>query len=142
MTSAGAIAIINQDMTMGSLIAANMLMGRILGPFNQLVGSWRNYASYRQAVNRLSEVFVVRDDRQEVEIELGRPEGQITLENVSFGYSDEAQPTINDVKLQIRPNSFVAVMGPNGSGKTTLIKLILGLYKPQKGRVLLDGADM
>ncbi|MEQ8246249.1 MAG: ATP-binding cassette domain-containing protein [Alphaproteobacteria bacterium] len=142
MTSAGAIAIINQDMTMGSLIAANMLMGRILGPFNQLVGSWRNYASYRQAVNRLSEIFVVRDDRQEVEVELGRPEGQITLENVTFGYSEEAQPTINDVKLQIRPNSFIAVMGPNGSGKTTLIKLILGLYKPQKGRVLLDGADM
>ena len=142
MTTVGALAIINHDMTMGSLIAANMLMGRILGPFNQLVGSWRNYASYRQAVKRLSEVFVVTDDRQEVDVELGRPEGQLTLENVSFAYSEDAQPTINDVKLQIRPNSFIAVMGPNGSGKTTLIKLILGLYKPQKGRVLLDGADI
>lgn len=142
MTSVGALAIINQDMTMGSLIAANMLMGRILGPFNQLVGSWRNYASYRQAVKRLSEVFVVTDERQEVDIELGRPEGELTLENVTFAYSEDAQPTISDVKLQIRPNSFIAVMGPNGSGKTTLIKLILGLYKPQKGRVLLDGADI
>ncbi len=142
MTTAGALAIINQDMTMGSLIAANMLMGRILGPFNQLVGSWRNYASYRQAVSRLTEVFVVRDDRQEAEVALGRPEGQITFENVSFAYSEEAQPIIQDVKLQIRPNSFIAIMGPNGSGKTTLIKLLLGLYKPQKGRVLLDGADI
>jgi ATP-binding cassette subfamily C protein LapB len=142
MTTVGALAIINHDMTMGSLIAANMLMGRILGPFNQLVGSWRNYASYRQAVKRLSEVFVVADDRQEVDVELGRPEGQLTLENVTFAYSEDAQPTISDVKLQIRPNSFIAVMGPNGSGKTTLIKLILGLYKPQKGRVLLDGADI
>jgi len=142
MTTVGALAIINHDMTMGSLIAANMLMGRILGPFNQLVGSWRNYASYRQAVKRLSEVFVVADDRQEVDVELGRPEGQLTLENVTFAYSEDAQPTISDVKLQIRPNSFIAVMGPNGSGKTTLIKLILGLYTPQKGRVLLDGADI
>jgi ATP-binding cassette subfamily C protein LapB len=142
MTTAGALAIINQDMTMGSLIAANMLMGRILGPFNQLVGSWRNYASYRQAVGRLSEVFVVRDDRQEAEVALGRPEGALTLENVSFGYSEEAQPVIQDIKLQIRPNSFIAIMGPNGCGKTTLIKLLLGLYKPQKGRVLLDGADI
>ena len=75
-------------------------------------------------------------------IELGRPKGEITFENVSFSYLPEGAPVINEVRLQIKPNAFVTIMGPNGSGKTTLSKLIPSLYKPSKGRVLLDGADV
>ena len=141
MTTVGALAIINQEMTIGSLIAANMLAGRILGPFNQLVGSWRTYTSFRQAAGRLTALFDEEEERQEVGIELGRPKGEITLENVSFSYLADGPSVIDDVRLQIKPNAFVTIMGPNGSGKTTLSKLIPSLYKPSKGRVLLDGAD-
>ena len=142
MTTVGALAIINQEMTIGSLIAANMLAGRILGPFNQLVGSWRTYTSFRQAAGRLTALFDEEEERQEVGIELGRPKGEITLENVSFSYLADDPSVIDDVRLQIKPNAFVTIMGPNGSGKTTLSKLIPSLYKPSKGRVLLDGADV
>jgi len=142
LTTVGAIAIINQELTIGALIATNMLSGRLLGPLNQLVNTWKIYTSFRQSVQRLSEVFSSEAERQESEVSLGTPKGNLTLENVVFSYNPEGAPIINDIKLSIKPSSLTALVGRNGSGKTTLIKLILGLYKPSSGRVLLDGADL
>ena len=142
MTTVGALAIINQDMTIGSLIAANMLSSRILGPFNQLVGSWRTYAQFRQSVGRLSEIFDLKEERQEAGITLERPMGEITLDHVVFHYGDASVPVIDNLRLKIKPHSLVTIMGPNGSGKTTLVKLIQGLYRPSEGRVLVDDADI
>ena len=142
MTTVGALAIINQEMTIGSLIAANMLSSRILGPFNQLVGSWRTYAQFRQSVSRLSEIFDLTEERQEAGITLERPTGEITLDHVVFRYGDDSAPVIDNLRLKIKPHSLVAIMGPNGSGKTTMVKLIQGLYRPSEGRVLLDDADV
>ena len=142
MTTVGALAIINQDLTVGALIAANMLAGRILSPFNQLVGSWRNFVSFRQAAGRLSHLFDSEEERQEVGIEMGRPVGEITVENVSFSYIEGGAPVIDNVRIQMGPNTCVTIMGSNGGGKTTLSKLLPGLYKPSSGRVLLDGADI
>lgn len=142
MTGVGAVAIINQELTMGSLIAANMLMGRVLGPFNQLVGSWRNYAQFKQAVTRLGETFATAEDRQSTGVTVDLPKGEITVEHVTFRYGDEPKPVIDDMRLTIKPGTMVAVMGPNGSGKTTLIKMLQGLYQPSSGRILIDGADI
>ena len=142
LTAVGALAIINQDMTIGSLIAANMLVGRVLGPFNQLVGSWRNYAQFQQAVNRLGEVFRMPEERQEMAIDMGRPKGELTVDHASFSYEDEGAPVVDNLRLSIKPGSMVAIMGANGSGKTTLVKLLQGLYQPTDGRVLMDGADL
>ena len=129
-------------MTIGSLIAANMLSSRIIGPFNQLVGSWRSFAQFRQSVSRLSEIFDLTEERQEAGISLERPEGNITLDHATFKYGEESAPVIDNLRLTIKPHSLVAIMGPNGCGKTTLIKLIQGLYQPSDGRVLLDDADV
>ena len=142
LTAVGALAIIDQQMTIGSLIAANMLAGRVLGPFNQLVGSWRNYAQFRQAVSRLGEAFRLDEERQQVVVDTGRPRGEIKADHLSFRYGDEAAPVIDNLRLVIRAGSVVSIMGSNGSGKTTLVKLILGLYQPSDGRVLLDDADI
>ena len=79
MTSVGAVAIMDLNLTMGALIAANMLTSQILGPFNQLVGSWRNYSSFRQAVERLGSIFVLPEERTEMSVQLDRPRGEITL---------------------------------------------------------------
>jgi ATP-binding cassette subfamily C protein LapB len=84
MTSVGALAIINQELTIGALIAANMLSGRIIGPFNQLVGSWRAYAGFKQAVTRLSRVFALIEERKEISIAHDRPTGNISIEKVRF----------------------------------------------------------
>ncbi len=142
LTSVGALAIIDQRLSIGALIATNMLAGRIISPFQQLVSMWRNYATARQAIARLGDVFAADEDRRDSEIKLDRPQGDLRLENVSFRYAEDAAPVIEGVKLHIKPGGMHAVVGPNGSGKTTLLKLINGLYPPTTGRALLDGADI
>jgi ATP-binding cassette subfamily C protein LapB len=142
LTTVGAVAIINQQLTIGALIATNMLSGRLLGPFNQLVGTWRTYAGFRQAIERLGHVFNMASERQTGEIELQRPRGEITLEDVAFSYSEAAKPVVDTVSVTFPAGGVHALIGRNGSGKSTLLKLAQGLYPPSKGRVLLDGADV
>ncbi len=142
MTSVGAYFIVNQQMTMGSLIAANMLSGRLLGPLNQLVGQWRTFNSFKQAVDRLGELFETEGEREESEIKLERPNGEITLERVSFTFGEDMAPVVDEVSITIKAGGVHALVGRNGSGKTTLLKIIQGLYPPTSGRVLLDGADI
>lgn len=142
MTTVGALAIINQDMTIGGLIASNMLSGRMLGPFNQLVGAWRSLVAFRQSASRLDGLFAETEDRDSSAVALTRPVGRLTLETVSYRYRAEGRPVLDGVALDIVPGGITAIMGRNGSGKTTLLKLMLGLYRPAEGRVLLDGADI
>ncbi|NVK18253.1 MAG: ATP-binding cassette domain-containing protein [Methylocystaceae bacterium] len=142
LTTVGAIAIINQELTMGALIATNMLSGRLLGPMNQLVGSWRAFAGFKQSVERLGQLFELPIERQTSEVKMNRPQGHISLDKVTFKYSEELEPVVDGVSFSLKPGALTALVGRNGSGKTTLIKLIQGLYIPQSGRVLLDKADI
>jgi len=142
MTAVGAIAIVNQELTMGALIATNMLSGRLLGPLNQLVGQWRTFTSFHQSVDRLGEIFETEGDREESEVTLTKPEGEITCENVTFSYNQEGAPTLDAVSVTLHQGGIHALVGRNGSGKTTLLKVIQGLYLPSSGRVLIDGADI
>lgn len=142
ITTVGALAIINQELTVGALIASNMLAGRIIGPFNQLVRSWRSFVSFRQAAGRLTQIFEAPEERNETGIMLDRPNGEITVEDVTFQYTEDGPEVIQGARLQLKSGSLVTLMGPNGGGKTTLSKLIPGLYRPTQGRVLLDGADI
>jgi ATP-binding cassette, subfamily C, bacterial LapB len=142
LTTVGAIAIISQQLTIGALIATNMLSGRLLGPFNQLVGTWRTYAGFRQAIERLGQVFNTASERQTGEIDLQRPMGELTFEDVAFSYSQSAKPVVDTINVTFPVGGVHALIGRNGSGKSTLLKLAQGLYPPSKGRVLLDGADI
>ena len=141
MTAVGAVAIIQQQMTIGALIAANMLSGRLLGVLNQLVGNWRVYAGFSQSVRRLSELFASEGERQTSALHLPRPNGVFTVENVSFGY-EGGRPVLDRIDLVIASGGVCGLIGRNGSGKSTLLKLMQGLYRPTSGRVLLDGADV
>lgn len=142
LVTVGALAIIDQKVTLGALIATVMLSNRIIAPFNQLVGTWRNLAGFKQAAARLSEIFGAVSERQSSALSMDRPKGRLTLEKVSFGYSQETPPVVDDLSLEIGPGGIHGVVGRNGSGKTTLVKLLNGLYLPDHGRVLLDGADI
>lgn len=142
MTTVGAIAILSQNLTMGGLIAANMLSNRLLSPMNQLVGTWRTYTAFKQSAQRLVQVFGEAEDLQESPIQMERPQGRITLENVTFRYAPEAAPALEDIKIEFPATGMTAIMGPNGGGKTTLAKVILGLYPPSAGKVFVDGADL
>jgi ATP-binding cassette subfamily C protein LapB len=142
LTSVGAYQIINQNLTMGALIATNMLSGRLLGPLNQLVGQWRAYNGFKQSVDRLGEVFSSISDRLESEVKLERPRGELLVENLTYAYGEGLKPVVDDVTVKIHAGGVHALVGRNGSGKTTLLKMLQGLYAPQNGRVLLDGADI
>ncbi|MBL6945435.1 MAG: ATP-binding cassette domain-containing protein [Rhodospirillales bacterium] len=142
MTSIGAIAIIDQRLTMGGLIATNMLSGRLIGPLNQLVGQWRTYSSFRQAVERLGTFFAETSERQESDVKLDKPRGEIAAEMACFSYSEEGANVVDNVSIKIEQGGVSALVGRNGSGKTTLLKLLMGLYLPSTGRILLDGADI
>jgi len=142
MTTAGSVAIIEGSLTMGSLIATNMLSGRLIGPLNQLVGQWRSYNSFAQSVERLGEVFELEGERDESEVKLTRPNGEIIVEGVSYAYDENLAPVVDDVTLKIKAGGVHALVGRNGSGKTTLLKMLQGLYPPSSGRILLDGADI
>ncbi len=142
MTSVGAYAIVQQQMSIGALIAAGMLSGRLLAVLNQLVSNWRTYTTFVQSAERLGEVFATPGERAASALALGRPGGRITLDEVSFSYPDGSRTAIEDVSLAIEPGGITAIVGANGSGKSTLLKLMQGLYRPASGRVRLDGADV
>lgn len=142
MTTVGAIAIVNQEMTMGSLIAANMLSGRLLGPLNQLVGQWRTWTAFKQSVERLGNLFLTGGEREESDVKLEKPKGEMSVENVCFAYVEGQHNIVNNIQLDIPAGGIHALVGRNGSGKTTLLKILQGLYKPSTGRVVLDGADI
>ena len=142
LTVVGALAIIDQRLSIGALIATNMLSMRIVQPFQQLVGTWRSYAQARQAIGRLSEAFAYAEDRRESEVDLEKPSGDLVMDAVTFRYDPEAAPAIEGIRLRIRARGLHAIVGRNGSGKTTMLKLLQGLYAPDEGRVVMDGADI
>lgn len=142
MTVVGALAILDQLMTIGSLIAANMLSARIIAPLNQLVMAWRNLATYKEARNRISEVLQMPEERRESEVQFDRPSGVVGLEQVYFSFDENSEPVIDAINFAVKPGGLHGIVGPNGSGKSTLLKLMQGLYVPTSGRVLIDNADV
>jgi len=142
MTSVGALAIIDQEMTMGSLIAANMLTSRVIQPMSQLVGTWRMLARLKSSIERLTDLFAIGDDDFEAVIERPRPTGILTVENATFRYEEDGDPALAEIGLKIMPGGLLAVIGANGSGKSTFLKLLQGLYHAEEGRVLLDDMDL
>ncbi len=142
LTTAGAVAIIHHQLTIGALIATNLLAGRLVGPLTQLVGMWRIYSGFGDAIGRLGRVFALPSERQHSTIEMPRPAGILTLEAVTYRYAPDLRPVIDGVNLTIQPRGMTALIGRNGSGKTTLLRLIQGLYPPTTGRVMLDGGDI
>jgi ATP-binding cassette subfamily C protein LapB len=142
MTSFGAIAILNQYMTMGALIASNILTGKLVGPLVQLVSHWRTYGQFVAARNRLDELFSLELDRQHTAVSLPRPKGTVVMENLHFAYPNMKEPQVAAVSGRLGAGGLHAIVGNNGSGKTTLLKLLRGMYKPSEGRVLIDDADI
>ncbi|MEL6962368.1 MAG: ATP-binding cassette domain-containing protein [Pseudomonadota bacterium] len=142
MTSAGALAIVQGQLTIGGLIAANMLAARVVQPLVQLIGLWRNASRLRDSASRLSALIAEPTDRRDSTITIARPSGVLTLEDVAFGYDQDGEPLLRGINATLRSGGVHGIIGTNGSGKTTLLKIMHGLYPPDRGRVLLDGADL
>jgi ATP-binding cassette, subfamily B, bacterial HlyB/CyaB len=138
----GALDVFNGELTIGALVAFNMLAGRVSGPLVQMVTMVHEYQEVALAVKMLGEVMNQKVEREGNRDGL-RPDflGRIEFENVSFRYSAEGAPALDDVSFTIEPGTVFGIVGRSGSGKTTLTRLISGLYPVQQGVLRIDGYD-
>jgi ATP-binding cassette subfamily C protein LapB len=141
---AGVYLIHEHWLTMGGLIACTMLAGRAMAPLGQVVGLLMQFENAKTALAGLEKTMTTPGERAEESSFVHRPEihGEIEFRNVSFAYPGHSQQVLRDVSFRIKPGERVVVLGGVGSGKTTLHKLMLGLYQPTEGAVLLDGVDL
>ncbi|WP_407119872.1 peptidase domain-containing ABC transporter [Bradyrhizobium sp. STM 3561] len=140
--AAGALDVFSGEMTIGALVAFNMLAGRVSGPLVQLVTMVHEYQEVALAVKMLGEVMNEKPERDGKSDGL-RPDlaGKIEFESVSFRYGPEGGPALDQVSFYIAPGSIFGIVGRSGSGKTTLTRLISGMYPVQQGLLRIDGYD-
>ncbi len=138
----GALDVFSGEMTIGALVAFNMLAGRVSGPLVQMVTMVHEYQEVALAVKMLGEVMNQKPEREAGREGL-RPElvGKIEFENVSFRYSPDAPLALDDVTFSIEPGKVFGIVGRSGSGKTTITRMISGLHPVQDGLVRVDGYD-
>ncbi len=143
----GANMVLANELTIGQLIAFNMLMGSALSPLMGIIGLWDELQETGVAMERLGDVLDVdqeqRPEEADSRIVLPDVRGQIQFRDVFFRYGGTETPYIlESVNVDIEPGEFVAIVGQSGSGKTTLAKLIAGFYPPTEGKISVDGYDM
>jgi ATP-binding cassette, subfamily C, bacterial LapB len=139
----GVYLVIEGDLTMGGLIACTMLAGRALAPISQSAGLMTQYHNATTALTSLDDVMSRPVERPDETSFLSRTafQGDIEFREVSFNYPGTEVSALKNVSFKIRAGEHVVILGRMGSGKTTLQKLILGLYQPTAGAILLDGID-
>ncbi|WP_442944125.1 peptidase domain-containing ABC transporter [Nostoc sp.] len=142
----GATQVINGELTIGQLVAFNMLVGNVLSPFQRLAMLWNQLQEIVISTERINDVLEAEPE-EDLETKprksLGKLHGNIRFQNVTFRYHSETETNVlENLNFEIQPEQMVAVVGRSGSGKTTLSKLILGLYPPTDGKVLIDGHDI
>jgi ATP-binding cassette subfamily B protein len=138
----GALDVFSGEMTIGALVAFNMLAGRVSGPLVQLVTMVHEYQEVALAVKMLGEVMNQKPERDGKKDGL-RPDfaGAIEFEGVSFRYGSDGAPALDLISFSIAPGSIFGIVGRSGSGKTTLTRLISGMYPVQQGVLRIDGVD-
>jgi ATP-binding cassette subfamily B protein len=139
----GANAVFSQELTVGALVAFQMIAGRVTGPLVQIVGLVHEYQEVALSVRMLGEVMNRPAERRGQSGGL-QPElrGRIDFEHVQFRYPGAAQATLRDVSLHFPAGQVIGVVGKSGSGKTTLTRLIQGMYALESGIVRVDGIDI
>jgi len=139
----GAVLVFDGQMTVGALIAFNMLSGRVTTPLAQIVGLVQGYQEAGLSVRMLGQIMNRAPERPANARGLRPPiDGLIEFERVTFRYSESAPPALDDVSLTIPAGSVFGIVGRSGSGKTTLTRLIRAMYPMQLGSVRIDGHDL
>ncbi|OIN92352.1 MAG: peptidase [Comamonadaceae bacterium CG1_02_60_18] len=136
--AAGALLVIDGQLTPGGMIAANVLMTRALAPIDTLLGSWRQFIGMRYAFARLEQMlldFPARDPA----LKRVAPKGDVRLQDVFATAPGRAEPILKNIQLTAPVGSVTAVMGPSGSGKSTLARVLMGIWPGACGLVLMDG---
>ncbi|MEB3215292.1 MAG: ABC transporter transmembrane domain-containing protein [Nostocales cyanobacterium 94392] len=141
----GTQMVINAQISIGELIAFNMLMGNTINPMLALVKLWDEFLEVLVSVERLDDILASPDTEnlQKPLIILPSIRGEVHFENVSFCQGQEQfQYSIHNMSFHVKPGQTIGIVGARDSGKSTLVKLLAGLYRPDSGRILIDGHDI
>ena len=139
----GAQSVIAGSMTVGELIAFNMIASQVVQPILRLSQLWQDFQQVQVSVARLGDILNAPPEPVPQNLlTLPPPRGAIELRNVTMRYRPDAPDALRNVTLSIAPGEVIGVVGPSGSGKSTVTKLIQRLYGPQMGQVMLDGVDV
>jgi len=140
----GARLVIGGDLTVGELVAFNMLAARVSTPVLRLAHIWQDFHQARLSIDRLGDIL---NTIPEPSFNPGRAalpaiRGKVTFDHASFRYRIDGPEVLHDVSFSVEPGQVVGIVGSSGSGKSTITKLIQRLYVPESGRVLVDGVDL
>lgn len=140
----GAYLVIDGHLTVGELVAFNMLSGRVAQPILRLAQIWQDFHQARLSVQRLGDILnaVPEPANQAGRSALPAIKGAVAIEHVTFRYRLDGPEVLKDVSLRVPAGQMLGIVGPSGSGKSTLTKLVQRLYVPESGRVLIDGVDL
>ncbi len=140
----GAYYVMEQKITVGELIAFQMMAGQLIAPIMRIISTWQYFQQARVSVERLGDIM---NEETEPAFNPNRTtlpniNGEIVLDKVSFRYNPEGKPVLQNINLVIPAGTKVGIVGKSGSGKSTLTQLIQRLYLPESGRILIDGVDI
>ena len=140
----GVYLIAEGEITVGALIAATILTGRSLAPLGSIAAMLTRLQQSRVALTALDSIMKAPVERPAGKTFLHRPRlrGQIEFKNVSFSYTGQQERSLDGVGFKIKPGERIGILGRIGSGKSTLARLMIGLYEPAEGAVLMDGTDI
>lgn len=139
--AAGAMLVINGQLSQGVMVAGNVLMARALFPLDQIVGSWRSFMSAKAAFHRLELLFREHPERDTDTLH-PIPQGAITLKNLVAIAPTDAKPILHGIDVKFEAGQITAIIGPSGSGKSTLARCLVGIWPETEGQVLLDGTPI
>ncbi|WP_320534936.1 type I secretion system permease/ATPase [Robbsia andropogonis] len=138
----GAKLVIDGKLSVGELIAFNMMSQRVAAPVLRLAQMWQDFQQIGISMGRLGDILNSRTELPQSRQALPALKGEISFQNIVFRYRPDGMTILNDVSLDIRAGQVVGIVGRSGSGKSTLTKLLQRLYLPQQGRVRIDGIDL
>ncbi|MBH5326245.1 type I secretion system permease/ATPase [Salmonella enterica] len=138
----GAHLVISGGLSIGQLIAFNMLAGQIVAPVIRLAQFWQDFQQVSISVTRLGDVLNTPTESYQGKLALPEIKGDITFRNIRFRYKPDAPVILNHININIKQGEIIGIVGRSGSGKSTLTKLVQRFYIPENGQVLIDGHDL
>jgi len=139
----GAQAVINGDLTVGGLIAFNMIMNQVTSPILRLSQLWQDFQQTQVSIERLGDILNAAPESQRLgQVTLPPARGAIKISGVTFRYLPGGAETLAGIDLDIPAGQVIGIVGPSGSGKSTLAKLVQRLYRPERGQIQIDGNDI
>jgi subfamily B ATP-binding cassette protein HlyB/CyaB len=139
----GAKAVLSGDLTIGQLVAFNMLAGRVSSPVLRLAQLWQDLQQVRISVDRLGDILNAPTEvNGGGQGSLRKIVGKVAFDHVTFRYRPGEREILSDVSFEVPPGEIVGLVGPSGSGKSTVAKLLQRLHVPERGRVTIDGVDL